>query len=539
MAATASSTLQQHPNSDGTSLGQPASGFYDDMNGHLVSQPPLPLSPQNAFKSSMEMNYHQQQEQQRHELLQQQEQFEYQQQLFQQQQYLQAQQWQQEHPDSGHIGRRPQQQQPQQQQYQKPLPAHPQSHPNPQQQQQHQYPYQHHQQQQLQQQQQQQLQQQQQAQQQEPFEEPVLSHAHLKPGHKATLLSYTQTLELYRQNAKRTNDPELQFEFAAFMIDAGKSQEKPQARAELFDEAMKLLRKLASNGHAESQHFLAECYASGFAKGKPDFDKAFPLWVQASKHGHPDAAYRTGRCYDEGFGTRKDSARAVQFYRKAASANHPGAMWRLGVATLYGELSVAKSPRDGVKWLKRSSQAATPEFPFALYELAQLHERGIENIVFIDPEYSVSLYSQAAELGHAASAFRLGECWEYGSLNCKQDPRLSIHYYTLAAQQEHPEASFALAAWYLVGSPGILPQSDAEAYIWASRAAEKGLSKALYAMGYFTETGIGPFKDTTMSIEWYKKAAAAGDKRAVQRLEGVPLSANKDDKEKDEKCTVM
>ncbi|KAG0245220.1 hypothetical protein BGW41_002689 [Actinomortierella wolfii] len=380
----------------------------------------------------------------------------------------------------------------------------------------------------------------QQQQQQQPveIEQPVLSHAHLKPGHKATLLSYTQTLELYRQNAKKTNDPELQFEFAAFMIDAGKPLEDAQTRTELFDEAMKLLRKLATNGHAESQHYLAECYASGFAKGKPDFDKAFPLWVQASKHGHPDAAYRTGRCYDEGLGTRKDNARAVQFYRKAASANHPGAMWRLGVITLYGELGVQASPRDGVKWLKRAAQAATPEFPFALYELAQLHERGIENIVFVDPEYSVSLYSQAAELGHAASAFRLGECWEYGKLGCKQDPRLSIHYYTLAAQQEHPEACFALAAWYLVGSPGILPQSDAEAYIWAKRAADKGLAKALYAMGYFTEVGIGPRKDAEQAIEWYKKAAQAGDKRAVQRLEGVPIDDKKDGK-RDEKCTIM
>ncbi|KAF9351654.1 hypothetical protein BGX34_000429 [Mortierella sp. NVP85] len=366
----------------------------------------------------------------------------------------------------------------------------------------------------------------------------VLSQSHLKPGHKATLLSYTQTLELYRQNAKKTNDPELQFEFAAFMIDAGKSLEDSQTRTELFDEAMKLLRRLATNGHAESQHYLAECYSSGFAKGKPDFDKAFPLWVQASKHGHPDAAYRTGRCYDEGLGTRKDSARAVQFYRKAASANHPGAMWRLGVVTLYGELGVTASPRDGVKWLKRSSQAATPEFPFALYELAQLHERGIENIVFVDPEYSISLYSQAAELGHAPSAFRLGECWEYGKLGCKQDPRLSIHYYTLAAQQEHPEACFALAAWYLVGSPGVLPQADAEAYIWAQRAAEKGLAKAMYAMGYFSEVGIGPTKDANEAIEWYKKAAAAGDKRATERLEGVPVDAKKE-KGKDEKCTIM
>ncbi|KAF9363832.1 hypothetical protein BGX34_003210 [Mortierella sp. NVP85] len=366
----------------------------------------------------------------------------------------------------------------------------------------------------------------------------LLSQEHLKPGHKATLLAYSQTLELYRQNAKKTNDPELQFEFAAFMIDAGKPLEDSQTRTELFDEAMKLLRKLATGGHAESQHYLAECYASGFSKGKPDYDKAFPLWMQASKHGHPDAAYRTGRCYDEGLGIRKDNARAVQFYKKSASANHPGAMWRLGVITLYGELGVSMSSRDGVKWLKRAAQAATPEFPFALYELAQLHERGIENIVFVDPDYSISLYSQAAELGHAPSAFRLGECYEYGKLGCKQDPRLSIHYYTLAAQQDHPEAGFAVAAWYLVGSPGILPQSDAEAYVWAKRAADKGLAKALYALGYFTETGIGPRKDMDEAIQWYKKAADAGDTRAVQRLKGVPVDAGKD-KNKDEKCIVM
>lgn len=265
MAATISPTPQQS-NSDQDSLnGQ--KGLYDDI---LQQQPP-----QNAFMSAMEMSIHQQQHQLQMELQQQQEQFEYQNQLFQQQQYLQSQQWLQQHPETAHFRRQPP--------------------PAPQQQEQ--------------------QQQQQEQQQQQQQDDQVLSHAHLKPGHKATLLSHTQTLELYRQNAKKTNDPELQFEFAAFMIDAGKPLENQEMRAELFDEAMKLLRKLATSGHAESQHYLAECYASGFAKGKPDFDKAFPLWVQASKHGHPDAAYRTGRCYDEGLGTRKDNPRAVQFYR--------------------------------------------------------------------------------------------------------------------------------------------------------------------------------------------------------------------------------
>jgi len=42
-----------------------------------------------------------------------------------------------------------------------------------------------------------------------------------------------------------------------------------------------------------------------------------------------------------------------------------------------------------------------------------------------------------------------------------------------------------------VGSPGVLPQSDTEAFLWAQKAAEAGLAKAMYAVGYFLEVGIG------------------------------------------------
>ena len=65
----------------------------------------------------------------------------------------------------------------------------------------------------------------------------------------------------------------------------------------------------------------------------------------------------------------------------------------------------------------------------------------------------------------------------------------------VAAQQSHRDACFALTAWYLVGSPGVLPQSDTEAYLWARRAAEAGLVKAMYAVGYFLEVGIGTPSD--------------------------------------------
>jgi TPR repeat protein len=293
--------------------------------------------------------------------------------------------------------------------------------------------------------------------------------AHLRPGKEAALLSHDRTLELYRENAKKTNDPELIFEFAVFMIDAAKSmvpdEDAPAARGglspsalsdkkdELIKEAITLLKRLADRGHPDAQYFLADCYANGIGtvRGRQDFDRAFPLFVLAAKHGHPDACYRAGTCCEHGWGCRRESAKAVQFYksvilpsllvvasahpkhpltdRKAAAALHPGAMYRLGTAELNGSLSLSRRPKEGVKWLKRSAEHATEEFPHALHELALLHERGIENVVFVDFDYAAELLAQAAELGYAPSAFKLGECYEYGKMGCPQDAALSIHYY--------------------------------------------------------------------------------------------------------------
>jgi uncharacterized protein len=276
---------------------------------------------------------------------------------------------------------------------------------------------------------------------------PILDHSHLRPGNQAALLSHERTLELYRANARKTQDPELQFEFAVFLVDAAKHWpipapdttggnvieiEKAQTkRDDLYREATSLLKRLADRGHMPSQYFLADCYANGIGttKGKQDFDRAFPLFVLAAKHGHPDAAYRAGTCCENGWGCRRETAKALQFFRKAAASLHPGAQYRLGIADLNGELGLSRRPREGVQWLKRSAEYATAEFPHALHELALLHERGVENAVFVDFDYAAELLAQAAELGYAPSAYRLGECYEYGKMGCPQDPALSIHYY--------------------------------------------------------------------------------------------------------------
>ena len=307
-------------------------------------------------------------------------------------------------------------------------------------------------------------------------------------GTKASLLSTKQTLDMYRANVKKTNDLAIQYEFAVFMISAAQEaildenssmSEKStgSSSAEMLREARQILQRLSDRSYPFAQYYLADGYASGlFNKGKEDYDKAFPLFVAASKHGHAEAGYRAALCYEFGWGSRTDAAKAVQFYRQAASKNHPGAMSRLGRACLLGDMGLGKRYREGVKWLKRAAESADFQYNGAPYELGLLHETGFGDDVFRDESYAAQLFTKSADLGHPEANYRLGDAYEHGKLTCPKDPALSVHFYTGAAQRGHPLAMMALCAWYMVGAEPVLEKDENEAYEWARKAAEEGMS---------------------------------------------------------------
>ena len=302
-------------------------------------------------------------------------------------------------------------------------------------------------------------------------------------GQNASLLDEKKTLEMYRANVKKTQDSAVQYEFALFMIQVarevmateGASNDHGMSSIDLLKEARQILQKLADRSYPFAQYYLADGYASGlFYKDKPDHDRAFPLFVAASKHGHAESGFRTALCYEFGWGCRKDYAKAVQFYRAAASKNHPGAATRLGKACLTGDMGLQNKYREGVKWLKRASESADFQYNVAPYELGLLHETGYGDDIFKDEVYAVQLFTQAAELGHPLAALKLGEAYEHGLLRCPKDAALSVHYYNCAAQAEIPEAMMNLCAWCLVGAEPVLEKDENEAYEWAKKAAGHG-----------------------------------------------------------------
>ncbi|KAF5667961.1 hypothetical protein FHETE_5501 [Fusarium heterosporum] len=356
----------------------------------------------------------------------------------------------------------------------------------------------------------------------------------------------TQQLEHLRMLIKNnSSDQDSALKLAKKLIEAADvlaprmpdPKQRTRARERYLVDCHKILKKLANAQNPDAMFLLADCLGRSLF-GEGDHKEAFTQYQSAAKLGHAAAAYRTAVCceigHEDGGGTRKDPLKAIQWYKRAATLGDPPAMYKVGMILLKGLLGQPRNPREAVGWLKRAAERADAENPHALHELGLLYESAQPNDVIIrDEAYAYSLFLQAADLGYKFSQYRLGCAFEYGLLGCPIDPRQSIQWYSRAATQEEHQAELALSGWYLTGSEGVLGQSDTEAYLWARKAAVAGLAKAEYAMGYFTEVGIGSPPNLEDAKRWYWRAAAQDFPKARERLEDLKRGAGKNGRQRE------
>lgn len=413
------------------------------------------------------------------------------------------------------------------------------------------------------------------------------------PSGLNALLPRMKTIELYRKNARKSNNPELEFQLAQYMMQtaliassqrrekgkiaraksvdvasigtpgnleiqdssesgnsagrgssssstkSNENQDVDRIIANIFKDAMNSLKRLSEHGNADAQYLLGDIYSSPAINNTPDMEKSFKYFSMAGKHNHAEASYRAALCLQEGWGTIRDAGRALQFYRSAAVRNQPGALYQLGMAYFYGGMGLPDNSANrqaGVKWLGRAVNASNTTFNRAPYELGKIFEVGYKDLVIPDGMYSAKLYSRSAELGFIPAAARLGRAYEFGELGCPQDPSLSIHYFTIAALGNDPTAQLSMCAWYVAGAGPSFPVNLDEAYEWCLRAALNGLPKAQYTLAYFLENGTGTQRDILEASRWYRTAASNGYEKAIKRVKELGLAETEKTKGK---CVVM
>ncbi|KAI9311005.1 hypothetical protein BX666DRAFT_1838740, partial [Dichotomocladium elegans] len=296
----------------------------------------------------------------------------------------------------------------------------------------------------------------------------------------------------------------------------------------------------ASHAAVEAQFLLGSCVGQGALGFRKNAFKALEWYVQAAKQNHRESNFRAGICHEYGIGVRiADPARAVAFFHKGARLAHAPCMYRLGVILLRGRCKQPRQPRTAVCWLQRAV-AENDRLPYALHALAMVQLSGECSATSLVPDttYALQLLHKAAQMGYGPSQSKLGEYYETGQFVDRPDDVKSIYWYTCAAEQGCPHAALGLSGWYLTGSttPGLLPQSDRESFLWAQRAANTTLeprdyytgtkvirqhiANACFTMAHYLERGIGvsaPRQDE--ATLWYQKAAALGHQQAANYLE--------------------
>ncbi|OLY85295.1 Chitin synthase regulatory factor 3 [Smittium mucronatum] len=387
-----------------------------------------------------------------------------------------------------------------------------------------------------------------------------------------TLLDTDSAMNMYREAALKTNDESIQLEYAKYLLSSIEvissdkdiinnpgSLSRPMStfsispsmsrgnfdpslspsqsisslqiksveyessdenKKKLVNEAVYWIKLLQKKGNAEASYILATWLENGKYGIVPDKSKAYRLYMFAAKCHHAKSAFKVAEYYE----IKKLNSRAFSYYKVAAALSNSSANYRMATCLLRGELGMRQNLKTAMIYLRRSAELADDECPDGAYVLALIYlneypDKRIYESVFGDNEEAHKLLDKAAHLGMPEAQHKLGFLFEFGEHDFPANPYASIMYYRMAADSGFALSQMALSGWYLSGAPGVLEQSDNFAFDWCSRAAEQGLSRAQFGMGYYYDIGIGVERDSEKAMQWYRKAAENGSIEAKERLE--------------------
>jgi hypothetical protein len=191
---------------------------------------------------------------------------------------------------------------------------------------------------------------------------------------------------------------------------------------------------------------------------------------------------------------------------------------RLGMAHLMGQLDLPARPDIALPLLQRAAtlatiQVAQPAYVYGLLLLGEFSQAVVPPHFFstvLPPGVSPQLEARkhlerAAHLNFSPAQYKLGHAYEFAEPPFPFDALLSVQYYSLASQQGEIEADMALSKWFLCGAEGAFDKDESLAYTFAEKAARKGLPSAEFALGYYTEVGVGGPKDIDAARRWYQR----------------------------------
>ena len=327
------------------------------------------------------------------------------------------------------------------------------------------------------------------------------------------------------RSAIAEGDVDAEDDLAASLLDDTEGNVPEQQAKEAIDHYV----SAAGRGSTDAFAALAKIYADG--KFAPvDMTKSTYYLRKSAEAGDAWAMTDYAERVRTGIGEPKNSARAREWYGRAAALGNEEAQYQLA-------LIIADDPKGDPAKVNELLFAAAPKQKWAASELASRLAEGVGGIR--DLKRADQLYEKLAGENLRVAHLWLAKAREEGLVGGKNLKEALSHYLAAAALEGESWLSERIAGYYEKGLG--TPVDMAVAAQWYIRAADAGSVDAAAWLADAYQNGRGLPVDADKATEWARRAAewyiraadagsidaAAWLADAYQDGRGVPVDADK------------
>ena len=220
-----------------------------------------------------------------------------------------------------------------------------------------------------------------------------------------------------------------------------------------------------------------------------------PSLLSRAQSGDAVAQYEQGQKFLMSIGPERDAKEAKIWLRKSAMQGYAPAQYLLA----------GMSPVHSPERLELLTKAAGQEHTQAAFDLSMIYEIGVS--VPRDEVKSATLLEKWERHADARDMLSLSYRYAYGREGMPKDSAKAFMWCTKAAEKGSPEAQFELGVMYSEGFNEVTKNATS-AVKWFRKAAEQGHAKAQYNLGVIYGGSRGVAQDDTEAYAWFNLAYA-------------------------------
>jgi len=258
-------------------------------------------------------------------------------------------------------------------------------------------------------------------------------------------------------------------------------------------------------------------YIAEAIEGETDWQSALQTCREQAEQGDAQAQCKLARCYQNAFGVERDFKKATSWFRKASLGGNSYAKSHLAY---WHEYAPEQFEHEEVLQAHFMHQTQCDRLEAHNY----LGCHYALNSWFADNlKLAIKHFKKAADQGHVLAQANLGMLFLMAK-DVVINGALAVKYLQAAADQGDELALNMLpSAYYELGlayKGGWLHEGcHKKAFIFFSKAASDGHELAMLELGNYYENAKVVSYDPAQAASWYYKAAALGNRDALERLE--------------------